>query len=67
MKRRKLKVREMRRKQGLTMKQVAEKVGVSEVMICQIENGNRKPSVRTAQGIANVLGFDWTDFFREGA
>lgn len=56
-------LRELRIKQGLTLKQVAEKAGVSEGYISHIERGKQSMPVHTAKRIAEVLGFDWTKFY----
>lgn len=42
---------------------VATMVGITQQHYSLIENGDRTPSVETAQSIANVLGFNWTRFF----
>ena len=55
----------IRQEKKLTMREVAERAGVTESFYCLIENGARKPSVRTAKAIAAVLGFDWTEFFSD--
>lgn len=47
------------------MADVAETVGISEGAYCNIENGKRKPSVKTAKSIALLLELDWTLFFEE--
>lgn len=43
--------------------EVAKQVGISQQMYWLIENGVRRPSVKTAKKIAAVLGFNWTLFF----
>lgn len=48
---------------GLTQKEVAEEVKISQPSICDIEQGNKTPRPDTAKRIAKVLGFDWTRFF----
>lgn len=55
----------IRQGKNLTMREVAERSGVTESFYCLIERGARRPSVRTAKAIAAVLGFDWTEFFPE--
>lgn len=50
---------------GLTQKELAQKTGVQQPQICKIENGVNKPDIKTAKRIAKVLGFDWTEFYRE--
>ena len=55
-------MREKREEAHLTQQQLATMIGISRTTITKIENGGR-PSVNTAQKIANILGFDWTLFF----
>ena len=61
------KMKLIRKSLDLTQEQLAQYVGVSQSSIVQLENGNRKPSVKVAKRIASILGFDWTDFFKETA
>jgi transcriptional regulator with XRE-family HTH domain len=56
-------MKERRLARGLTQEQVAKLAGVDRTTITKIENGTAKPSVKTAQKIAQVLDFDWTLFF----
>ena len=55
----------IREKAGLTQKDISERIGVSQPSYCNIENGERRPSVDTAKKIARVLRFDWTVFYKE--
>lgn len=56
-------LRELRIKKSVTLRQVADAVGISESMYCLIENGKRRPSPDVAKRIAGFLGFDWTRFY----
>ena len=56
-------MKERRLARGLTQEQVASLAGVDRTTITKIENGTLRPSVKTAQKIAQVLDFDWTLFF----
>lgn len=56
---------EARTQKGLTQKDVAELVHISQPSICDIEQGNKTPRPDTAKRIAKVLGFDWTRFFEQ--
>lgn len=58
-------LRDIRKRHGLTMKQLGEQTGLSESYISMIENMERTPSVSAAKRIADVLGFDWTRFFNK--
>lgn len=60
-----MQLREIRKAQNLTMKQVSERSDISESMLSLIESGKRTPSVRSAQRIAAALGVEWTKFFEE--
>jgi len=48
---------------GLNQQDVAKACEISNQYYSLIENGDRVPSVKIAQAIANVLGFPWTRFF----
>ena len=48
------KMREMRKRKGLTQKELAEKIGVSESYICQIENG-KMISIKKLDKLAKIL------------
>ena len=62
-----MQLKEIRKAQNLTMKQVSERSDISESMLSLIESGKRTPSVRSAQRIAAALGVEWTKFFEEAA
>jgi transcriptional regulator with XRE-family HTH domain len=49
----------------LSQKEVASAARITQPTYSNIENGKRQPSVDVAKKIAEVLGFDWTEFFRE--
>lgn len=49
-------MRKLRKEKGITAKQLAEMVGVSEVSITQYETGNRSPKRDTLLRIAAALG-----------
>ena len=48
-------LKEMRKSKGLTQKELADKAGVSESYICQIENG-KMVSLNKLDKLAEVLG-----------
>ena len=49
-------VQRLRKEKGLTQEQLADKVRVSSTYIGFIEQGQRNPSINTADKIARVLG-----------
>jgi len=63
------KVRMVREKRGLTLKEVAEKVGVSESMVSQIERNRVSPAIDTLLALADALDIDleylFADYRRE--
>lgn len=48
-------LKELRKKIGLSQKELADLVGTSQSAICNYENGNRKLNIETAQKIAIAL------------
>lgn len=54
-----------REAKGMTQEQLAEKVGVVRQTISNIECGLALPSIPNAQAIAQVLEFNWADFFTD--
>ena len=49
-------VKTLRIKQNMTQKQLAEAVGLSQSGLSRIENGAKRPSLKVAMRIADVLG-----------
>ncbi len=48
-------IRSYREKAGIQQNQLAEKVGVSQAMICKVENGLKIPSIALGKLIAKEL------------
>lgn len=65
------KLRAVREKQGLTLKDVAERAGVSESLVSQIERNRVSPAIDTLLALVEVLEIDleylFAEFKREGA
>ena len=57
-------LKEARQKKKLTQQQLADKLGITRQTISHIECGRIKPSIDNAKAIANVLGFEWANFFK---
>lgn len=49
-------IRHMREVKELSQVYVAEKVGISQAMLCQIERGTKNPSLQVGLELAKVLG-----------
>lgn len=49
----------------MSQREISKIVGVSPQTYSLIENGGQNISVPQAKRIAEVLGFDWTWFYRE--
>ena len=61
-------LKEIRKRRGMTQEQVARLAGeMSRGCYANIETGQRRPSVKAAKQIAEVLGFPWTEFFEDAA
>ena len=57
-------VRVFRRRQEVTVAELATTTGLSIGMLSKIENGNTSPSLTTLQTLANALSVPLTSFFR---
>ena len=57
------KIRELRDKRSLTMRQLAEMVPCTPSLISQIESGKADPSISTLKKIATALDANIVDFF----
>ena len=55
----------IREEHGFSQKEVSKRVGISQPSYCNIEKGERRPSVETAKAIAKVLGFQWERFYED--
>lgn len=57
------KVQEARKKRNLTQEELAEMVSVSTTYVGFIEQGQRVPSIKTADKISRVLGIRLSELF----
>ena len=58
-------IKAKRRECGLTQKELADKVGVDQSMICQIERGTKSPTLALSVEIAAALGCDVCEFTKD--
>ena len=56
-------IKEKRERLGISQKELAEKVGISQSFLCDIEQGRSKPSIDTAIKIEQVLNVADIKFF----
>lgn len=56
-----LKLREIRKRAGLTMKELADRIGCSESAISQYETGKRQPDYETLLKISDYFGVSVDD------
>lgn len=56
-------LRKLRKQQNLTQEELASKVRVSPTYIGFIEQGQRDPTIQTADKIARALGVSLSDLF----
>jgi transcriptional regulator with XRE-family HTH domain len=59
-------LRELRARQGLSLRQLAKVIGASPSLLSQVENGKVTPSVDTLYLLANALDVPVAAFFGEG-
>ncbi len=58
------KIKKYRLEKQMTMKQLAQKAGISSGYLCHLEKGNRQnPSTKVMQNIANALGVKIAEIF----
>lgn len=58
-------IKELRKKNGLTQEELASRTELTKSFISQLENGQTAPSVSTLQDIVEGLGTNLSDFFSE--
>lgn len=58
-------VRELRERQGLSLRALAERCGLSGTAISQIERGETSPTVSSLHLLATALGVSIADLFRD--
>ena len=56
-----LKIKDVAKSKGLTMAQIAEKLGINPITLSQSLNGN--PTLSRLTEVANVLGVDVSELF----
>ena len=49
-------IRRLREQLGLKQVDVANRAGITQAMLCQIERGTRNPSLQVGKAIADTLG-----------
>jgi transcriptional regulator with XRE-family HTH domain len=59
------KIREVRERKRMTMREVAEKAGLSESLISQIERNRISPAIDTLMSIIDILEIDLDYIFRD--
>jgi transcriptional regulator with XRE-family HTH domain len=60
-------LRELRTAAGLSLKDLAERAGITPDAIVKLESGNRKPGWETVIDLADALGVECTAFLQEPA
>ncbi len=60
-------IRQYRKKQKLTLKNISQKAGISEGFLSQVENNVNSPSVDTLMKICNALGVNAGDVLNHTA
>ncbi len=58
-------IRDLRERRGITQVQLAERVGITQAMLCQIERGTKNPSLQVGAEIAKNLSCKIEDLLAE--
>lgn len=48
-------IRQIRKEQSITQVELAESVGITQAMLCQVERGTKNPSLQVSKAIAEAL------------
>lgn len=56
-------LRRERQDRHLTIKELGDKAGLSEIYVGEIERGQKYPSAKVLEGLATALGLDLAEFF----
>lgn len=60
-------IREYRKVEGMTLEEMAGKIGISAGYLCHLEKGTRKnPSTKVMEKVAKILGKNIAEIFFEG-
>lgn len=62
-----LRLREMRREAGMTLRDLARKCGIAPGYLSNLERGSNSPTLATLRRILSALGTDLEAFFANGA
>lgn len=57
--------KELRKSRGFTQKALADRAGISQPSLANIESGKTKPRITTARRLAKVLKIDWKTFYQD--
>ena len=58
-------LKEIRKKQRYSQREIAEMAGISQSYFCFIEKGSKDVKVETAMKIAKALDFPWVRFYED--
>ena len=56
-------LKSLRKERHWTQSQLSEKIGISVIQICQLEQGKYKPSSRTLNKLVNVFGVEFETLY----
>ena len=56
-------IRQERQNRRMTIKDLSDKAGLSEIYVGEIERGQKYPSAKVLESIANALDLDLAEFF----
>ena len=59
-------IQRIRTERGISQRELAKKVGITQAMICQIEREIRNPSLQVAAIIAATLNCNLEDLLQKG-
>lgn len=61
-----VKIRELREQLGISQKELAERCGITQGTLCDIEMGRNNPSIKVAIKLSRELGVNDINLFDKG-
>ncbi len=60
-------IKRIREQNGSSQIELAERVGITQSMLCQIERGTKNPSLQVGKAIADILGCKIDDLMKNSS
>ncbi|MDR3090787.1 MAG: helix-turn-helix transcriptional regulator [Clostridiales bacterium] len=58
-------IKTKRKELGISQREMAYLLGISQSFLTFLETGKRVPSFKTAKRLLSILNCDWTEFYKD--